>query len=293
LAGIAIMMLVHKNEQQVQRLINHLSKDFGVFVHIDKRSKIEIMETDNIFIYKKYKPYWGSFNIVKATLLLMNEAYNKGYNRFILLSGQDLPLKSNADIKMFFEGNRKEYIHNERLPCVFWHDNGGCDRLTKYYAPKIYRNKRDVFNAILYILLRLFCRLISRIKPRKIQDIYYGGSQWFSLTDTTIKGILEYIRGNQEYINRFYFSNCSDEIFFQTIINKIKGIDIVNNDLRYIDWKTGPEYPRILRGEDCEKLICSKDLFGRKFDETVDKNIIEKIYGIIGEDINGSRANCT
>lgn len=60
-------------------------------------------------------------------------------------------------------------------------------------------------------------------------------------------------------------------------------LKIENNCLRYIDWENGPEYPKILREEDYEKIIDSKALFGRKFDENVDKNIIDKIYKKIEE----------
>jgi hypothetical protein len=45
--------LVHKNGQQAQKLINHLSKDFYVFVHIDKRSKIKIVGGNNVYIFLK------------------------------------------------------------------------------------------------------------------------------------------------------------------------------------------------------------------------------------------------
>ena len=52
---IAVLMLVHKDKNQAQRLIDHLSKDFAVFVHIDKRSNLKIKRSENVFILKKYK----------------------------------------------------------------------------------------------------------------------------------------------------------------------------------------------------------------------------------------------
>ncbi|MDR2097810.1 MAG: hypothetical protein LBP37_04745 [Spirochaetaceae bacterium] len=79
-------------------------------------------------------------------------------------------------------------------------------------------------------------------------------------------------------MKRYKWTSCSDEIFFQTILNKIEGITIVNDSLRYVDWETGPEYPRILRTHDYEKVIESGKLFARKFDEKSDREIIELIY---------------
>jgi hypothetical protein len=99
---IAVMMLVHKNENQVNRLINHLSKGFDVYIHIDKRSSLKIYTQENIFVYKKYKTYWGSFNQIIATLYLLKKAHRKKYDRYILISGQELPIKTNTEIKIFF-----------------------------------------------------------------------------------------------------------------------------------------------------------------------------------------------
>ena len=72
---IAVMMTVHKNDEQVNRLINHLSKDFDIFVHIDQRSSLKIRESGNVFVYKKHKVYWGSFNQIIATLYLLKKAF--------------------------------------------------------------------------------------------------------------------------------------------------------------------------------------------------------------------------
>ena len=87
---IAIMMMVHKNEEQVNRLINHLSKDFDIYVHIDKRSSLNIYESENVFAFKKYNTYWGSFNQIMSTLFLLKRAYNTKYNRYLLISGQEI-----------------------------------------------------------------------------------------------------------------------------------------------------------------------------------------------------------
>lgn len=59
---IAIMMLIHEYKEQQKILIRNLAKDFDVFVHVDKRSKIKVedLEMKNVFPYSKYKVYWGT-----------------------------------------------------------------------------------------------------------------------------------------------------------------------------------------------------------------------------------------
>jgi hypothetical protein len=297
---IAIMMLVHKNEQQVQRLINHLSNDFDVYVHIDKNISLKINEINNAFVYKKYKTYWGSFNIVLAMLYLLNNAFLKKYDRYIFISGQDLPLKSNSEIKDFFRNNNFEYIELEKLPIKFWGGNGGLDRLTDYHMITggikkhhlLSRLFNKIFHKNIFIENYIYKVIMVKTKPRKIDYLFYGGSQWTNYTNLCVSKIFEYLEFDKKYIRRYKWTNFSDEIFFQTIIAKFNSLSIENYNLRYIDWENGPEYPKILREEDYEKIIASKALFARKFDENVDNNIIEKIYNRIGEK-NKSRTNCT
>jgi hypothetical protein len=68
-----------------------------------------------------------------------------------------------------------------------------------------------------------------------------------------------------------------DEIFFHTIIlNSSFASNVVNDDLRCIDISEG-RGPRIWRKSDLEILAQSKGLFARKFDTSVDREILDLI----------------
>jgi hypothetical protein len=274
---IALMMTVHKNDEQVNRLVNHLSKDFDIFVHIDKRSSLKIRETENVFVYKKYKVYWGSFNQIMATLFLLKQAYNKGYHRYSLISGQDLPIKTNKEIFDFFEGNDKEYVLASKMPLADLSGNGGLDRMTKYWANRYGRS--NFLTNCLYKCERWFFKIFSKIRPRPIDYEFYKGTNWINLTHKCVEKVLEYLDKNPQYIKRFKWTTCADEIFYHTIINLLEGLEIENENLRYANWTDGPEYPKTLQLEDYTKIIHSNNkLFARKFDENIDKEIIEMIY---------------
>jgi hypothetical protein len=277
---IAVLILVHENEGQVNRLIKHLAKDFDVYVHIDKRSSVKIENNnEHILIYNMYKTYWASFNIVEATLFLLKSAYNKGYDRYLLISGQDLPIVSNKEITQFFENNSYEYIDGTKMPIASLHGNGGFDRMTKYWPNYFHHGKKSwLLKKLFAIELRIFLKIISRIKSRPIDYEFYKGTQWINLTHTCVEKIFEYLDKNKEYTNRFKWTNCADETFFHTIIKQLHDIIIIDDPLRYIDWSDGPDSPKTLREEDYEKIINSNKLFARKFDVNIDKEIIEKIY---------------
>jgi hypothetical protein len=273
---IAIMLLVHSNENQVNRLIKHLASDFDIYVHIDKRSSIKIEQNKNIFVYKKYPTYWGSFNITMATLFLLKKAYNKGYARYLLISGQDLPIKTNNEIKAFFEKDSNEYINFGKIPENGWPN---MERVTKYNMDDKYHGCEELVKYnLLYRFHRKIFRIINKYFFRRLDYDFYGGANWTNYTHECVRKIFEYLEKDRKYIKRYKWTSCSDEIFFQTILNKIEGITIINDSLRYVDWETGPEYPRILRTNDYEKVIESEKLFARKFDEKIDREIIELIY---------------
>ncbi|HEY6975576.1 MAG TPA: beta-1,6-N-acetylglucosaminyltransferase [Chitinophagaceae bacterium] len=271
------MMLVHKNEDQVKRLIRHLSKDFDIYVHIDKRVPIKIQNEKNVFVYKKYKAYWGSFNQIMATLYLLGEAYKKQYDRYLLISGEDLPIKSSEEIIKFFERDQNEYITIEKLP-TGKHLNAGLNRVTRYWRNKRCSGEKNIiFSIFRRIEITLFC-FINIIRTRPVDYEFYGGVNWFNLTGNCVKSIFEYIGRDKKYIQRFRWTRCGDEIFYQTIIHKIANLNVIDNCLRYIDRTNGGAHPKTLREEDYGKIINSDSLFARKFDINVDNNIIEAVY---------------
>ena len=116
----------------------------------------------------------------------------------------------------------------------------------------------------------------------------YKGTQWFGITSELRDYIIEYLQDNEWYIKAFKNSLCGDEIFFHTIIYNSKFRENIYQDydksnicyqaLRYIDWKTGPDYPRILNENDFEKIKDTECIFARKFDENLDLDLYRKTF---------------
>ena len=284
---LAVLILAHRDPQQLNRLIAHLAADFAVFVHIDAKSAMKVSDLvcgPNITVMKKHSVYWGSFNVVLATIELMRTASAlHPYDRYLLISGQDIPLKRNDDLIDFFRNNPAEYIEATKLPAPFWgEEKGGFDRLSKFHA----RSARGVtgFRRSLIAVERAVVALANRVLgPRRIDYDYYGGSQWFNLTHRCVESVLNFADGNPSFLRRLRFTHCPDEIFVQTAI-KASGADfpVVDHDLRYVDW-SGPEYPRVLRFGDFEKVASSGMLFARKIDENVDSCISSRIYELVSK----------
>jgi hypothetical protein len=270
--------LVHNHEAQINRLIRHLSADFDVYVHIDKRSSLRIEASEHVFVCQEYKTYWASYNLVKATLCLLRKAFKKGYDRYILISGQDLPLKSNEELKAFFKDNHTEYLDIARMPL-----SGGWPNIARvktYHLPYVYFGVKNL--EALHFFTRVFAKLLKWIAapfPRKLDYDFHAGSQWITLTHNCVDKMFAYMEKDRHYEERYRWTHCPDEIFFQTLLHLLDGIHIEANSRRYIDWETGPESPRILRKEDYEKIMANpNNLFARKFDASKDAAIIERVY---------------
>lgn len=290
---IAILVLLHEFSDQQKNLILHLSKDFDVFVHVDKKSPVEpsnVSVNDRVHVLKKYPVYWGSYNQILATLSLFETSsqYDGGYDRYVLISGADLPLKTNSEIYKFFcgKGCDKNYFEYEKLPRESWKDeNGGFDRID-FFFPNV--KSHGVYNFWGYLSYGIINRinrlivipLLKRLGIKRRMSIdYYGGANWMDLTHSCIVKILEFVHSHQKFLRSFKYTRCADEIFFQTLIcNYLPDVQIENACLRYVDFTTGPESPRILRMSDYEKIKGSRALFARKFNSKVDSLIIKKLW---------------
>lgn len=287
---LAALLLVHQYPQQVAKLIDSLlDHQIDVFVHVDIRAtetfnKLKAVYSNNskvVFVSKRYKVFWGSFNQVRATLELLKEAKKTfSYDYYSLLSGQDLPIKALKEFKTFLTENKgKEFLAWYKLPHYENHGvTGGMDRMEYYWLDL--NPKHKYFNARLTHLIRKTQDVLGA--KRKLAFELYSGSQWFTLSDAAVSYCLDHLYRNPSFLKRFKLSRCADEIFFQTLLlNSPLKENVVNDSLRYIDWKSGPEYPKTLRSEDVPLFVNSSNkFFGRKFDEKTDPAVIEKLISL-------------
>lgn len=267
-----ILILAHKNHNQIMRLINHLKTDFDLYVHIDKRNKLNIKSFDNVNVYKEFKTYHGGVSLVIATLFLIEEAYKNNYDRYIFISGQDVPLKTNKEIINFFDTNKnKEYISYESINNSEAMYKEMSFRINAYNFGKLYRL---IFHRNIRELLSNF-PLIKRTTP---ENIYYG-SQWWNLTNNAIKYILDYTKQNPNFLKRFNYTWGSDEFYFQSILLNSEFKDnCINDNLRYLIWGVGTPINFTIKDYDDIKNNINNNIFSRKFDENIDNDIIDKLY---------------
>lgn len=293
---IAYFILAHNKTDQLIRLIDRLNDPDNCFIiHFDKNGS----DTDfkkllgyyktykNVCFTKRIRCFWGDFSLVKATLECIKTItrLNINYDYAVLLSGHDYPLVHKETIKRFFELNYgKQFIQFFR-PKDIWKSE---DRIIYYHFNKYNIRESSIKNSIISKFQLLLKKLNIKRKLPLFAD-FYGGGQWWCLSRECIEYILEFTFNNKKVVSFFKFVHIPDELFFQTIIlNSQFKNQVVNNNLRYIDWSTIPA-PKILGQEDLVAMTSSNKLFGRKFDSDKDNKILDLIDGYLEQALDGRK----
>ncbi|MBK7182603.1 MAG: hypothetical protein IPH89_06540 [Bacteroidetes bacterium] len=108
---------------------------------------------------------------------------------------------------------------------------------------------------------------------------YYGGSTWWSITRNAVDYLLRFVETNKKVFSRFKHTHCSEELFFQTVLmNSPFKSNIVQDDLRYVDWEfRNGSVPANLDETDLEKLVNSPKLFARKMEYPISNSLIVRL----------------
>ena len=116
----AYLLLIHENSLVLNRLIRLIDDNWNdIYIHIDKNAKNidpseikQFAQKSKVYFVKRHKVYWGTNSIMEAEIELFKAAAKQQYQYYHLLSGADLPIKTQKEIHDFFEENNgKEFIH--------------------------------------------------------------------------------------------------------------------------------------------------------------------------------------
>lgn len=281
----AILLLWHKDITQLEELISFFDDNFLFYIHLDKKSQINDADFERLknhplvsFVSKKYEINWGGFNILKAELFLLKEIISdKKVNYVHFMSAQDYPIKDLHFIKNFFEYNNGiEFIEYMKLPNENW-EEGTYDRF-HYFRMHDFFNFRSLkgFKVINFIVDFQKRYNLKRKIPNQY-DYLYGGSNWMSITIQCAQYIVLFYK--KSFYNRLKYTFAPEETFFPTVImNSQFKKNVKNDNLRYILWeKENGSYPAILDNSNWGDLVISPALFARKFDQSISKELKERI----------------
>lgn len=277
---IAILILAHAYPTLLDSLVSRLSTDFDVYLHLDRASDIQTKNFawgKTVTTVKSRRTYWGSFQCTLAILDLLKTAHARGYDRYVLISGQDVPLVSNQDLIRHFVANAElDFIQSLPLPSPRL--NGGIERITRVYWHAPYRHQR--LKRLLYNLVEYGLELGYRtvLQPKIIVGKFYWGETWFGLRNSTLSAIFEYLEDNRDFARLFTGSRLGEELFLQTLVRRVSpALTLAEDTITYVDWATGPEKPRVLDESDLPALEKAPHLFARKVHPEKSAALLEEL----------------
>lgn len=291
----AYLIIANRNINQLQTLLDLLDDSRNdIFLMIDKKSQINenLLSTkhSNLNLTKRIDIYWGDYSLIQAEIDLFDKAYNSenDYSYYHLISGMDLPLQSQDYIHSFYDNNPNmefftlsDMVSQKELE----------KRMGKYYFHHHFRTKNVFFKAI-----NKLQKLFYSLSASNSNDYIYFGSQWCSVDDEFVGFLLE---NKNEIYEKYSKGFIVDELYKVNLLmnndyfrKKIFYAEPVHNkpndfqgNLRYINWWDGS--PKVWKIDDYEELEKAKEqgyLFSRKFDDTVDSNIIKKIFYMVNNE---------
>lgn len=245
----AYLIMAHGNYKQLQLLVNlldHSDNDF--YIHIDKKKSDPLpaikARYSYVDVFSTVPVYWGTYSMVECTFRLLERATTQSsHDYYHLLSGQDLPIRSNEEIIYFFERNKgKEFIS---FSPEAMDGNSEISRRAKLYhflTKQRICHRSYLLNQLFVFLDRLILMLqiVMRINRNKRSNykISYG-SNWFSITEKLSKAFLN---DEDRIKKRFKLTNNCDELVLQSFIKTHSfekhcyGHAPHFNNLRFINW---------------------------------------------------------
>lgn len=290
---IAYLIMTYHYSEHLKRLVQRLiNADTHCFIHVDAKSDIasfHIAHPQVTFVEPRIDVNPNGFSTVQMILALFRSAVKQGnFDYYVLLSGQDYPLKSQAFIKQFLQ------------------DRMGTNFLSAYPAhpgtPKVENFSRHYYNEdwLRHIprslqggsqrVLRFASKFLpARKLPAGMQ--LFRGSTWMALHQESVAYLFNYLESptGKQLVRLFTRAWGPSEFFFHTILlnsplrtacygnsdqlHTFNGGYSIDGDLHYIDWSMGRAWDESA----FSVLQSTPKLFSRKFDETTSVQLLEKI----------------
>ena len=285
----AYLITAHNKKAQLLTLLRLLDDPRNdLYLHIDQKAQgfdeaelAAAAPSCRVQFVPRLDARWGSEVFIDAIVSLVALASQEEHAFYHLLSGVDLPLKTQREIHAFFDAHAgREFVSFERetaKPAVIerriahWHWKNPVNPFLK----KLDRRLAPVFGS-LQTLLR-----INRVKNAPV--VFQKGGVWFSITHDLARYVVKTMPHDRAY---YRASSCADEIWLQTLVANSPFMqrrafqgwdDELAATMRYVDWSGGGASPRTLTSADYEMLMASGMLFARKFDADKDAGIIQRI----------------
>ena len=283
----AYLILAHNEPTLLALLVDRLDDVRNdIYIHFDRKlTELPQLKTQHagLFILRdRVDVRWADVSMIEAEYKLFHAVISSGqvYAYHHLLSGVDLPLKSQDYIHHFFAQHEgKEFIGLHP-----WALTRRADQGLHYYHPfaRSFRGHGGSFwckRGLRYLIVK--AQVLLRLRRNKSVPFRKGG-QWVSITHELIRYLLEQ---EQRAYEIFRATFGSDEYFIPTLIAGTPFLDRLfdpsdeaRGAMRYIGWR-GEDKLIDFSAKDFPVLQETEYLFARKFN-SCDKAFLDDILAL-------------
>lgn len=280
---ICYLILAHHKFDQALRLVERLAGPESSFVfHIDSaansagvadfRERLERFE--RVRYAQRVSSAWGAYHQALAVMRCVQAALElmQPCDRYVLLSGQDYPIKGRQHILEFFDNHPDtEFIEAFPLDVM----DAGSPGWSPYY-----RFRRYHFWIGDHHFTVPFVRKGAPPIP------IHHGSTWWALTRDAVAYIAQQFDTNVELRRYLRSGFLVDEVYVPSLLMASRfSAKISGNNVTFAQWTpTSGPHPKTLRVDDLEQLLASPKLFARKFDASVDGKLMDELDALHAED---------
>ena len=290
-AVIAYLLLAHHQPGHLARLVRRLaSPRAAFFVHVDARANSDAFDdalastganATRLPDADRVQGDWGAFGLLDATLRLLRAAHAAGpFQRYVLLSGADYPVRATDDIEEVLLGSDAEFLALERdLSRPEHRRRAGWVR--RWHVAALHGlpmgRRLHLPSRVGYVLPRR--RMPLGLAP-------WHGSQWWALTAAAAQHVLDVADRHPGLVAFHRHVHHPEEIFFQTVLaaspfaarcTSLAPGDPFVFGAHYVDWRTLAPSPPVLTLDDLPRLRATDALFARKMQTGVSDRLLDAL----------------
>ncbi len=302
---VCYLIQTYKNPEQIYRLVkliqNTTSNSFIIVSHNFSSCSLNtnlFKKLHNVQVISNNGVMMGGFDIIQgfleAVAWLLDHKIQ--FDWFINLTGQDYPTQSLDKIENFLE--KTDYDGFLEYFNVLSNQSPWSQQLVntrylyqyKHFPEYLSPGQQYMLKPIKYIInncqpffrldysygvivgIKNYCNLFDK------NFTCYGGSYFATLSHQCTNYLYEFACENSKIIDYYRKTFIPEESFIQTVLVNSKKFKLCNNNYRYTDFAGSRHgHPRILTDKDFSVLIKDNIHFARKFDMSVDSQILDRL----------------
>jgi hypothetical protein len=295
---VAYLITSHTLPAQVLRLASVLragSPAASIVVHHDDRSsRVDLGGLDALGARRVEPPSavtWGEASQLEMLLRCLAWVHEHAdFDWLVLLSGQDYPIRPVAEIEQSLAASEFDALIESR-PCERPAFGAHVDEFAGRYHFRWRRMRTRTIASLARAAANRTPLLLAREMPSGTwlgvpalrspfgpQLACRYGPDWFTLSRVAVEVVNRFLRSRPDVLNYYRRTLHPTESFVHTALASDSSLRLSGDSRRYSAWDApGMTGPRVLGLGDLDALLASGGDFARKFDETIDRAVLDEI----------------